>query len=83
MNPQPAEAPAPGRAERAAPAPGMNIAVRAAVRIGLDKGHIMLGIPKASGPHRWRSQEKWIWMSVTRLGTANGRFRLGTNREAP
>ncbi len=27
-----------------APAPGMNTAVRAAVRIGLDRGHVMLGI---------------------------------------
>src|SRR5690606_3273915 len=26
-----------------APAPGMNTAVRAVVRLGLDKGHIMLG----------------------------------------
>ena len=37
-----------------APAPGMNAAVRAAVRIGLDRGHIMLGIRNGfPGPDRW------------------------------
>ncbi|MCI0519700.1 MAG: 6-phosphofructokinase [Chloroflexi bacterium] len=60
-----------------APAPGMNTAVRAAVRLGLDKGHIMLGIRNgfsglASGevfPMEWMSVNGWAPLGGAELGT--------------
>ena len=43
-----------------APAPGMNTAARAAIRLGLDQGHIMLGVSngfEGSGQGRGRGNE--------------------------
>lgn len=65
-----------------APSPGMNTAVRAAVRIGLDKGHIMLGIQ--NGFPGFIDQQIWElnWMSVNGWAPLGG-SELGTNRHIP
>ncbi|MEW6299574.1 MAG: 6-phosphofructokinase, partial [Thermodesulfobacteriota bacterium] len=47
-----------------APAPGMNTAVRAAVRIGIDKGHIMLGVRNGFHGLIAGDIEELNWMSV-------------------
>jgi 6-phosphofructokinase 1 len=65
-----------------APAPGMNTAVRAAVRLGTDKGHIMLGVTNGvSGLIEGQLQEM-DWMSVAGWATRGG-SELGTNRDVP
>jgi 6-phosphofructokinase 1 len=65
-----------------APAPGMNTAVRAAVRLGTDKGHIMLGVKNGfQGMIDGHIQEMG-WMSVAGWGTRGG-AELGTNRKVP
>jgi 6-phosphofructokinase 1 len=46
------------------PAPGMNTAVRAAVRIGIDRGHIMLGVRNAFRGLINNEIEELNWMSV-------------------
>jgi 6-phosphofructokinase 1 len=61
------------------PAPGMNTAVRAAVRLGLDRGHVMLGVRDGvEGLVRgdfwemnWTSVHGWV---------SRGGAELGTNR---
>ncbi|MBK8985490.1 MAG: 6-phosphofructokinase [Chloroflexi bacterium] len=64
------------------PAPGMNTAVRAAVRLGTDKGHIMLGINRGfRGLIRGEIKEL-NWMDVSGLAPRGG-SELGTNRTAP
>jgi 6-phosphofructokinase 1 len=65
-----------------APAPGMNTAVRAAVRIGLDKGHTILGI--RNGFPGLANQEiiELNWMSVNGWASMGG-AELGTNRKIP
>jgi 6-phosphofructokinase 1 len=63
-------------------APGMNPAVRAAVRLGLDRGHVMLGIRGGFQglidgrieELRWGDVEGW---------SALGGAELGTNRQIP
>ncbi|MCB0016025.1 MAG: 6-phosphofructokinase, partial [Anaerolineales bacterium] len=65
-----------------APAPGMNTAVRAAVRLGIDKGHFMLRIEDGINglingtitPMTWSSVNGWA---------ARGGAELGTSRKAP
>ena len=65
-----------------APAPGMNTATRAAIRLGLDEGHIMMGIRDGfegliEGDLRdmaWRDVEHWA---------SRGGSELGTNRKVP
>ncbi len=65
-----------------APAPGMNTATRAAVRLGLDKGNTVLGIENGfqgliDGEIKemgWMDVEDWAWM---------GGSELGTNRKMP
>lgn len=65
-----------------APAPGMNTAARAAIRLGLDQGHIMLGISKGfEGLARGEIQEM-NWMSVSGWATQGGSV-LGTSRLIP
>jgi 6-phosphofructokinase 1 len=65
-----------------APAPGMNTAVRAAVRIGLDRGHVMLGISNGfQGLIDGQAQEM-DWMSVSRWASMGG-SQLGTSRVVP
>jgi 6-phosphofructokinase 1 len=65
-----------------APAPGMNTAVRAAVRIGLDKGHIMLGIHNGFLGLIDGEIEEMSWMSVNGWAPMGG-SELGTNRKSP
>ena len=64
------------------PAPGMNTAVRAAVRLGTDKGHTMLGVSNGF-PGLARGEIRELdWMSVTGWATRGG-AELGTNRVLP
>jgi 6-phosphofructokinase 1 len=65
-----------------APAPGMNTAVRAAVRLGQDRGHHMLGVNNGfiglinddMRPFKWMDVDHWASM---------GGSELGTNRHIP
>ena len=63
-------------------APGMNTIVRAAVRLGLDRGHEMLGI--YNGLHGLMENEikEMNWMSVNGWAYIGG-SELGTNRHIP
>ncbi len=65
-----------------APAPGMNTAVRAAVRLGLDKGHVMLGVKNGVKGLVAGDIEEMDWMSVNGWATMGG-AELGTNRKTP
>jgi 6-phosphofructokinase 1 len=65
-----------------APAPGMNAAVRAAVRIGIDKGHIMLGIHNGIPGLMAGDIQEMDWMSVNGWASRGG-CELGTSRKAP
>jgi 6-phosphofructokinase 1 len=65
-----------------APSPGMNTAARAATRIGLDKGHIMLGIHNGFEGFVQGEIEELHWMSVNGWAIMGG-SELGTNRSAP
>jgi 6-phosphofructokinase 1 len=64
------------------PAPGMNTAVRAAIRLGLDKGHIMLGIRNGFNGFINEEIEEMDWMSVNGWASKGG-CELGTNRKIP
>ncbi|MFU8773854.1 MAG: 6-phosphofructokinase, partial [Anaerolineales bacterium] len=64
------------------PAPGMNTAVRAAVRIGLDHGHTMLGIYKGFVGFAADEIRELDWMSVNGWASLGG-AELGTNRYIP
>ncbi|GAB4580394.1 MAG: 6-phosphofructokinase [Anaerolineales bacterium] len=64
------------------PAPGMNTAVRAAVRIGVDKGHIMLGIRNGFEGFIAGDIREMDWMSVNGWAPRGG-AELGTNRKIP
>lgn len=65
-----------------APAPGMNTAVRAAVRLGLDAGHIMLGVRNGFEGLINGDVEELGWMSVNGWAPVGG-SELGTNRTVP
>jgi 6-phosphofructokinase 1 len=65
-----------------APAPGMNTAVRAAVRLGLDRGHVMLGVYQGFQGLIDGKIEEMNWMSVSGWATMGG-AELGTSREVP
>lgn len=65
-----------------APAPGMNAAIRAAIRIGLDKGHIMLGVNNGFQGLIDAEIEPMDWMSVNGWASVGG-SELGANREVP
>jgi 6-phosphofructokinase 1 len=65
-----------------APAPGMNTAVRAAVRIGMDKGHIMLGVRHGFVGLAEGEIEEMPWMSVNGWASLGG-CELGTHRGVP
>ncbi|HEX9014280.1 MAG TPA: 6-phosphofructokinase [Anaerolineaceae bacterium] len=65
-----------------APAPGMNTAVRAAVRIGLDRGHIMLAVRNGFQGLIDGEIEELQWMSVNGWAPMGG-SELGTNRKIP
>ncbi len=64
------------------PAPGMNTAIKAAVRLGLDKGHTMLGIQNGFAGFIAGEIKEMDWMSVAGLASMGG-AELGTNRRLP
>jgi 6-phosphofructokinase 1 len=64
------------------PSPGMNTAVRAAVRLGLDKGHIMLGAHNGFQGLIDADIEEMNWMGVSGWASKGG-AELGTNRKVP
>jgi 6-phosphofructokinase 1 len=61
------------------PAPGMNTAVRAAVRLGTDKGHIMFGVNNGFRGLADGDMFELDWMGVSGWATWGG-SELGTNR---
>jgi 6-phosphofructokinase 1 len=65
-----------------APAPGMNTAVRAAVRLGLDAGHTMLGVRNGFQGLIDGQIDELNWMSVSGWAVTGG-AELGTNRKVP
>jgi 6-phosphofructokinase 1 len=65
-----------------APAPGMNTAARAAIRLGLDLGHIMLGVRNGFEGLAEGEVEEMGWMSTSGWSTQGGSL-LGTNRLVP
>ena len=65
-----------------APAPGMNTATRAAVRLGIDKGHLMLGVLNGFEGLINGEIKEMDWMSVAGWA-ARGGSELGTNRTVP
>jgi 6-phosphofructokinase 1 len=65
-----------------APAPGMNTAGRAAIRLGLDMGHIMLGIHNGFEGLIDGEVEAMDWMSVSGWASRGGSM-LGTTRRVP
>ncbi len=64
------------------PAPGMNAAVRTAVRLGIDRGHTMLGVHNAFAGLIRGEIEELGWMSVNGWAHRGGAI-LGTNRKVP
>lgn len=64
------------------PAPGMNPAVRVAVRVGIDNGHTMLGIRNGFRGLEAGHIEEMDWMSVNGWA-ARGGAELGTSRHLP
>ena len=64
------------------PAPGMNTAVRAAVRLGLDRGHTMLSVHNGLNGLISGQVHEMKWMS-THGWVARGGAELGTSRQAP
>jgi 6-phosphofructokinase 1 len=65
-----------------APAPGMNTAGRAAIRLGLDMGHIMLGVRNGFEGLIHGEVEEMDWMSVSGWASRGGSV-LGTTRHIP
>ncbi len=65
-----------------APAPGMNTAARAAIRLGLDQGHIMLGVRNGFEGLAEGEVEEMNWMSASGWASQGGSV-LGTNRRVP
>jgi 6-phosphofructokinase 1 len=64
------------------PAPGMNAATRAAVRIGVDKGHTMLGVKRGYEGLISGDIVEMSWMDVSGWSNMGG-SELGTNRTIP
>ena len=65
-----------------APSPGMNTAARAAVRLGLDNGHIMLGVNNGFEGLAEGEVREMEWTSVSGWASAGGSV-LGTSRKVP
>ncbi|MFK7805986.1 MAG: 6-phosphofructokinase [Anaerolineae bacterium] len=63
-----------------APAPGMNTAVRAAVRLGVDRGHTLFGFYNGFRGMIANQGQKLDWMSVNGWATTGG-SNLGTCRQ--
>ncbi|HDQ14236.1 MAG TPA: 6-phosphofructokinase, partial [Sediminispirochaeta sp.] len=64
------------------PSPGMNAAIRAAVRIGLDNGHVMYGIRNGFQGLTENNIDSMTWTSVDGWASQGG-AELGTNRYKP
>ncbi|NTW97666.1 MAG: 6-phosphofructokinase, partial [Oscillochloris sp.] len=64
------------------PSPGMNTAVRVAVRLGVDRGHTMLGVRGGFQGLIDGDIQEMDWMSVSGWATLGG-AELGTNRRIP
>jgi len=65
-----------------APAAGMNTAGRTAIRLGLDLGHIMLGINNGFDGFSKNQISEMNWMSVSGWASQGGSV-LGTSRMVP
>ena len=65
-----------------APAPGMNTAVRATVRLALDQGHSVVGVYNGFRGLAGAEIEEFNWMSVNGWAPMGG-AELGTNRYIP
>ena len=65
-----------------APSPGMNTATRAAVRLGIDKGHGILGVQNGFDGLINGDIREMDWMSVNGWASMGG-SELGTNRKVP
>ncbi len=65
-----------------APCPGMNTAGRAAVRVGIDRGHIMLAVHNGIEGLIAGEIGEMDWMSVAGWASMGG-SELGTNRKEP
>jgi 6-phosphofructokinase 1 len=65
-----------------APSPGMNTAGRAAVRLGLDQGHIMLGVSNGFEGLAAGQVKEMEWTSVSGWASQGGSV-LGTSRKVP
>jgi len=63
-------------------APGMNTAARVAVRVGMDRGHTMLGVRDGFRGLAQGNIEELDWMSVSGWVSRPG-AELGTNRFVP
>jgi 6-phosphofructokinase 1 len=64
------------------PAPGMNTAVRAAVRLGLDHGYTVLAVRNGFRGLRDGDIQEMQWMSVSSWVSSGG-AEIGTNRWVP
>ena len=64
------------------PAPGMNAAVRAAVRLAVDRGHIPVGVYRGMRGLINDNLEEMDWMSVSGWAPTGG-SELGTSRKIP
>ncbi len=64
------------------PAPGMNTAVRSAVRAALDLGHDVLGVTNGFGGLAAGQVQEMNWMSVNGW-VSRGGAELGTSRTVP
>jgi 6-phosphofructokinase 1 len=64
------------------PAPGMNTAIRVAVRVGIDRGHTMLAIHSGFKGLAKGQFEDMDWMSVNGW-VSRGGAELGTSRFVP
>jgi len=71
-----------GTLNAGAPAPGMNTASRAVTRLGLDKGHVMLGIRNGFKGLAEGEVEELDWMSMSGW-VSRGGSELGTSRLVP
>jgi 6-phosphofructokinase 1 len=65
-----------------APAPGMNTAARVAIRLGLDQGHIMLGVRNGFNGLSRNEVQEMNWMDVSGWASLGG-SQLGTSRVIP
>ena len=64
------------------PSPGMNTAMRAAIRLGVDNGHIMFGVDNAFRGLIDGEIHEMDWMSVSGWAPRGG-AEMGTNRMIP